>query len=406
VANGIIQFWAGGTLKADYQNREFLGTSTSDPAPSTATMSYVRLYNDRGSGELYMDDLQVSNARIGCDPTVDPEPNPTVIAPTNLRFATGGSLPSDIALDTTSQLTAAFATNTTTGSITVGSGTNRGLVCAIQARDTEAADRLVSTFTLDAQSLTHITTQAMGGAGATVHWYGLIAPDSGASTLTVTTAGTVQQLAGFCLSLTGVNQTSMIGTTAGTVDQTNTNTTIETIVSNLISGAWVFDTAYTFSEYGLAVGSGQTQRDNRNILGGGFSSTAAVSSVGPLAASVNQPMAWAYTPPGLDKQFTHSVITVVPSAGSGSTDVIQWNDNSNDETGFEGRWKHAGTGGTFVSLFSVGPNITEYPNPITTQTDACIEVRAVRGPDVSEWATALCQIPEPEPEPDPGEPPA
>lgn len=402
VANGIVQLWVGGALKADYQNREFIGTSTSDPAPSNATLSYVRLYNDRGTGDLYIDDLQVSNARLGCAGVTPPDPSVTVIAPTNFAFSTGSS-PGTIALDTTSQLTAAFVTNSTTGSITIGAGTNRGLVCAVQSRDPVAADRPVSSFTLGAQGLTYIRRDTMPGDGSATEWWGLINPTSGLGTLTVTTTGVVNGLAGYCIALTGVDQTAMVGTSTGTIDLSGTNASIETTLSNLISGAWVFDTVYTFSEFGLSVGAGQTQHDNRNLLGGGNSATVGVSSVGPLAASVIQPMGWTYTPPAIDKYYTQTLITVVPSAGSASIDILSWVDNSSDETGFVAEWKHDGTGGAFVPLFTVGPNITEYPNPITTQTNVTIRLKAVRGADVSEWII-LSTVPPTTPPPDPGDP--
>lgn len=402
VANGILQLWVGEVLKADYQNREFLGSLTSDPAPSNATLSYVRLYNDRGTGDLYIDDLQVSNARIGCAGVTPPDPSITVIAPTNLAFATGSS-PSTIAIDTTSQLTAAFATNSTTGSITIGSGTNRGLICAAQVRDPNPADRPVTSFTLGAQSLTYVRRDSMAGDGSSTEWWRLINPASGLATLTVNTTGTVNGLAGYCIALTGADQSTMIGTSTGTIDTSGTNSSIETSLSNLISGAWVFDTVYTFSEFGFAVGAGQTQHNNRNLLGGGNSATVGVSSVGPLASSVIQPMGWTYTPPALDKYYTQTLITVIPVAGSGSTDILSWVDNSSDETGFVGEWKHDGTGGAFVPLFSVGPNVTEYPNPITTETNVTIRVRAVRGSDVSDWIM-LSTVPPTEPAPEP-EPP-
>lgn len=402
VANGILQLWVGEVLKADYQNREFIGTSTSDPAPSNATLSYVRLYNDRGTGDLYIDDLQVSNARIGCAGVTPPDPSITVIAPTNLAFSTGSS-PGTIVLDTTSQLTAAFATNSTTGSITIAAGTNRGLICSVQVRDPTAADRPVSSMTLGAQALTYIRRDSMPGDGASTEWLGLINPNTGLGTLTVNTTGSVNQLAGFCYSLQGVDQTTLIGTSTGTVDLSGTNTAIETTISNLISGAWVFDTVYTFSEYGLNVGASQTGPYDRNLLGGGYSSTAGSSYIGPLAASVTQPMGWTYTPPAIDKYYTQTLITVVPAAGSASIDVLSWVDNSSDETGFVGEWKHDGTGGVFIPLFSVGPNVTEYPNPITTETNVTIRVKAVRGPDVSDWVT-LSTVPPTETPPDPGDP--
>lgn len=406
-ANGILQWWMDGVIKGDYQNREFLGNLPSDPAPSNALMSYVRLSNDRGNGTIFIDDLQISNARLGCAGTIPPDPSPTVIAPTNLIFATqSGGGTGDITIDTTSLLTDAFSTTTTSGSITIGSGSNRGLVCAIQTRDATAADRVVSTVTLGAQNFSFVRRDAMSSAGSSTEWWALINPASGAGTITPTTAGTVSQLAGFCIALAGMHQTTPIGSNhTGTVDATGSGTQIITTISNPTSNAWVFDALYTFNEFGITVDPGQTERNKHNVYGAGFSAWAGVSSAGPLPASVTQDMKWAYTAPAIDKQYTQSVIVVAPQpAGGGITDILQWIDNSNDETGFELQWKHAGTGGVYVALASVGSNVTSIASPITTQTDACIKVRAVRNADVSDFATALCQIPEVVIPPDPGPP--
>lgn len=400
VANGILQFWAGGVLKADYQNREFIGTSTSDPAPSNAAFTFVRLYNDRGNGNLYLDDLQISNARLGCAATTPPPVNPIVIAPSNLRFQTG-TAPVDLAIDTTAILTPVYSNNTTSGAITIGAGTFRGLLCASYARDVSAADLPVTSFILGAQNFTFIRRDS--GGGHATEWWWLVNPSSGAGTVTVTTTGTVNQLSGSCVAVTGMKASDPIVGHTGTVDLTNTVLQPSTQLTNLVQNAWIFDAIYSINEYGLTVGAGQTQRDNRTLSEGGFIAAVGSSSVGPLAASINQTMQWTQTAPAMDRSFSQSVIAVAPEPGTGGTNLVALTDNSSDETGFQWEWKHEGLP-TYTLFATTGAGVTTTLSPITTQTQACIRARAIRNSDVSEYATELCQVPPTTPPPDPGDP--
>jgi len=400
VANGILQLWVGEVLKADYQNREFLGSTTSDAAPSHATLSYVRLYNDRGIGDLYIDDLQVSNARIGCAGVTPPDPSATVIAPTNLAFATG-VIPSPIAIDTDATSAIVTATNTVNWPITIGAGADRGLLITLYAGSGDVnVDCTGTAVTLGGQSATLYRRDAYVSSGNSTEWWGIPAPLSGAGTMTATVSGTCAFMFGYAVALTGVSQSSMLGVATGQLNESGGD--ISTHITNTSSNGWVFDSVFDATDDGLVVGSGQTQRQQTTFSRGGFTQTAATSSVGPLPANQTQDMTWSYVPPSTQRSYVHSVITVQP-ASTGSTDVIQWADNSSDETGFVGEWKHDGTGGAFMPLFSVGPNVTQYPNPITTETNVTIRVRAVRGTDVSDWVT-LSTVPPTEPPPDPAPP--
>lgn len=401
VANGILQLWVNETLKADYQNREFLGASTSDPAPSNATLSYIRLYNDRGIGDLYIDDVQVSNARIGCAGVVPPDPTVTVIAPTNLAFATG-AVADPITFDTDAASSVASSTNTVNWPITIGAGSNRALFVSMFNGSGTVTDCFTSTITLGAQSLSMVRRDTYPTSGNLTEWWKLANPTSGAGTITATTAGSCFFLRGYAIALENVSQTSLTGTDNGTLDQVGSST-MSTSITNAVENAWLLDAAITANGDGVTVGAGQTERLNSTFFVGGYDQTAAASSVGPLAASVTQAMQWTQNPPAAQKDYVQSVISVQPSSSGGGTSIIQWTDNSTDETGFVGEWKHAGTGGAFVALFSVGPNVTQYPNPITTETGVTIRVKAVRGTDVSDWAT-LSTAPPTEPPPDP-EPP-
>ena len=403
VANGILQLWVGEVLKADYQNREFLGTSTSDPAPSNATLSYVRLYNDRGTGDLFIDDLQVSNARIGCAGVTPPDPSNTVIAPSNLAFATG-TIADPIAIDTQATSSVATSTNTTNWPITIGSGSNRGLAVALFAGDGTISNCEASTVTLGAQSLTKVRRDSYATSGNSTEWWILPAPATGAGTITANLVGTCFFVAGHAIALENVSQSAMLGSDTGQLNESGG--AISTSLANLISNAWIFDALLDTTDDGVTVAAGQTQQHQRTFNVGGFLQTSAVSSIGPVASSVTRAMEWDYVAPSVQRGYVHSVLSIRPiDSGSGSTDIIQWSDNSSDETGFVGEWKHDGTGGVYVPLFTVGPNVTSYPNPITTQTNACIRVKAVRNSDVSDWTTTLlCGVPPTETPPDPGDP--
>jgi len=325
-----------------------------------------------------------------------------VIAPTNLAFATG-SVSDPITLDTSASSSVATSTNTVNWPITIGAGANRALFVSMFNGSGVITDCFGTTVTLGGQSFTRIRRDTYPSGGNLTEWCGLANPTSGAGTITANTAGSCFFLRGFAIAFNNVSQSSLTGTDNGTLDQVGSST-ISTSVTNLIDNAWVLDAALTANGDGLTVGAGQTQRFNSTFSVGGFDQTAAASSVGPLAASVTQAMQWSQNPPAAQKDYVQSVITLRPSSsGSGGTSVIQWTDNSADETGFVGEWKHDGTGGAFVPLFSVGPNVTEYPNPITTETNVTIRVRAVRGSDVSDWIM-LSTVPPTEPAPEP-EPP-
>lgn len=399
ISNGIVQYWKDNVLVGDYQNREFLGASTGDPAPSTASMSFVRLHNDRGIGDLYIDQLQISNQRLGCTGT-PPPPSTTVIAPTNLAFATG-VVSDPIAIDTEATSTVSSFVTSINWPITVGSGTNRGLAVALFGGDSPASDCGATSVTLGAQNLTFVRRDSYASSGNLTEWWILPSPTSGAGTITANLTGTCFFSLGHAVALENVSQSSMLGIDAGQLNESGG--AISTSLSNLISNAWIFDALLDTTDNGVTVEAGQTQRFQSTFNVGGFLQTAAVSSIGPVASSVTRAMEWNYVAPSVQRGYVHSLLSIRP-ADTGSTDIIQWTDNSSDETGFVGEWKHDGTGGQFVPLFTVGPNVTSYPDPITTETNVQIRVKTVRNTEFSEWSNVLSTIPPTTPPPDPGGP--
>lgn len=405
VANGIIQYWMDNVLKGDYQNREFLGSATSDLAPSTAQQSYVRLYNDRGTGDLYVDQLQISNQRLGCTGSTPPA-STTVIAPTNLQFATA-AVADPIAIDAEATSSLALAAASVSWGITIGTGANRGLLVGLIAGDSPISDCLPSSVTLGAQTLDLVRREgpAPASGGNTAEWWSLVNPTSGAGTITVTMpAAACFFYQAHAISLENVSQSAMVGTSAGTNDGTG-GSVMSTSLANLTDNAWVFDVVNTYNGDGITIGSGQTSRWAPTIIStGGYDQTVAASSVGPIAASTTQVMQWDYVPPAIERGYVQTLVSIQPSASGTGGSVIEWTDNSSDETGFVGEWKHDGTGQVYVPLFTVGPNVTTYPNPITTETNVSIRVKAIKNTEVSEWTNVLSTIPPTTPPPDPGDP--
>lgn len=72
-ADGVYEGWAtnmttgGPTIQfAKYTGRQWRGTSTSDPMPSTATWGSWKVYTQDGMGDIYDDLYAVGNTRCGC----------------------------------------------------------------------------------------------------------------------------------------------------------------------------------------------------------------------------------------------------------------------------------------------------------------------------------------------------
>lgn len=79
VYEGFATPYGGQTVQfAGYYNREWRGTSTSDPLPSNTQFAMMREYVQDGIGELYRDDHTVSTTRVGCGNGVPPPPPPPV----------------------------------------------------------------------------------------------------------------------------------------------------------------------------------------------------------------------------------------------------------------------------------------------------------------------------------------
>lgn len=92
--------------------------------------------------------------------------------------------------------------------ITVGSGANRGLVVAFQIDGTTALSGQTVVWDNGGtnQSMTLIGSEPTTGAGGIVYFYGLVAPTSGAKTLTVTWSSPSVEINIYAVSFTGVNQ--------------------------------------------------------------------------------------------------------------------------------------------------------------------------------------------------------
>jgi len=71
-ADGSLEVWIDGQLKAQSDNREFVGpTPTSvdvngNPVPSYATTDFIELYNERGVGDMYYDGIGFGDEPVPC----------------------------------------------------------------------------------------------------------------------------------------------------------------------------------------------------------------------------------------------------------------------------------------------------------------------------------------------------
>jgi hypothetical protein len=85
VYEGFATPFGGQTVQfAGYYDREWRGTSTTDPLPSNATFALMREYVQDGVGDLYRDDHTVSTTRVGCAGLPPPSSNSTPQAPATL----------------------------------------------------------------------------------------------------------------------------------------------------------------------------------------------------------------------------------------------------------------------------------------------------------------------------------
>lgn len=183
------------------------------------------------------------------------------------------------------------------------SGSNRVLVVGFVIY--AGGSFTVTGITYNGVAMTAIPSSAITGTYA-VGLYGLIAPASGANTVSISVSGNVE--IGFgAMSFTGADQTTPFGT-ANTA--TGTSTTPSVTVSSA-SGEIVVDTGQIFHSGTLSVGGGQTSRWSSISTGGWVKH---FGSTEPGDTSVT--MSWSNT---TSQDWALSAVPVKPVSAAGTT---------------------------------------------------------------------------------------
>src|SRR5437899_967627 len=157
-------------------------------------------------------------------------------------------------------------TSTTTWAHTT-SGTNKVLVVGVSWAN--ITTRTVTSVTYAGQTMTSAGSAVnANNAGAEIFY--LVAPAAGSNTVSVTLSGSANSLVGGAVTLTGVNQTTPLGTFASATSSSTTPSVNAT--SN--AGETVIDTVSLTSSGAITVGvGGQTQQWQAGTSGRGAGST-------------------------------------------------------------------------------------------------------------------------------------
>lgn len=221
-----------------------------------------------------------------------------------------------IAFDAIAESTVGSAVSTRTFNVTITAGSNRLLVCGTAARGNSAANLVTSTVTHNSVGLTKIQetiTADIGGAefAGTSLWR-LVAPTTGTLSVVVTWTGSVSNVVtAWCMSLTGVDQTSPIGNSGGASDVTGTSSTVSVAVNTTTTNSWVIDSVYDGLDTGMTVGAGQTSRSNRIVTG--VSTDVVGASTEPSVSVGSVTMSWTTATPSFWATSAATVNEVQPA---------------------------------------------------------------------------------------------
>lgn len=189
-----------------------------------------------------------------------------------------------IAVDASSANSATNASNISVAH-TTSAGANRLMLVGV-AYIKDQYPRQVTAVTYGTQTLTKVAARSEVTDELAVELWRLVAPDSGTATVTATLNDTVAGVVLSVVTFTGVDQTTPLGTPAANQGQDGTNAGNPTVTVASAAGELVFDVVARDNDYGLTVGSGQTEHTNRAAAG----QIRGASSTEPGAASVT--MSW------------------------------------------------------------------------------------------------------------------
>lgn len=163
-------------------------------------------------------------------------------------------------------------------------GADRILIVGIAQRN----GRSVTAITYNGVAMTLIGTS--GDTFTTISMYYLLAPATGANTISITFSSSDSDNNGMAVSYTGVHQTTPLGTFVSASNPGSGSTT-PSVTASSASGELVVDTVSVQSSatQSITVGSGQTQRNN--VIGGATSSEV-VGGMSEEAGAASVVMSW------------------------------------------------------------------------------------------------------------------
>lgn len=233
-------------------------------------------------------------------------------AATLLFVVLAQSVRAAIAFDAASSGATTAAASSLSWSHTTGTLTNGMLVVGVAVEDTSSTDINITAVTYNGVAMTAVNGSQVDDGTTTINrakLYYLANPASGAHTVQVTFAGSVNGITGGAVSLSGVaNQAPE----AVATNHVASGTTISTNISTLTSGAWVVDVigsgassvSFTTST------SGMTERYDKFSNGcGGAGSTKAPSATGATT------MSWTASS---GSRIVHSLAAFAAASGGGT----------------------------------------------------------------------------------------
>lgn len=214
----------------------------------------------------------------------------------------------------TSANTGDAAVPSATVAITVGSGSNRLLVCGLGVWKQANPAPDVSSVSSDVDgAFTLLVTSALFDNSYAAIYY-LKQPTVGAHTITATLINSnTDSWAVNCTSLNGVDQTTPFedndtaGSSGGSTAPSVTSTTVT-------ADAWVFDVGIHQNSATVTMDSGtnRTERMNQNLAAWG--ATAFSSTKGPVATPAGQTMSWTLS---ASNPWAIAAGAIKPAAGGG-----------------------------------------------------------------------------------------
>lgn len=277
--------------------------------------------------------------------------------------------PCTITFDAASSATS--GTSPLSWSHTVGSGNNRLLVVSIGIEGDSTVGNITG-VTYNSVALTKAVENFVGDYQNTEIWY-LLNPPAGSANVAVTTNGDPGDINGGAISVFGAAQSGPEATSSQD-DAVAGWTTIQTNITTLTDGAWVFDVIGSGEPRTFTPDAGQTERfDQTGGSDGAAGSTEEVSTAGTAT------LGW--TVDGTSNRISHVLAAFAPATGcGGGGGTTLFSDDFEDGvitdwSNASGGYDMAEAGGVFTTT---GNNTSHYTVDVgSTWTDYSFNVDAM-----------------------------